>query len=89
MVTEFQWDSRLNTVLTSPISIICLLGMMEKNDGRKSKFYEEIATKARAEFLVERVNQCNDLAKIAKEVGSHLKRSAMTSWRYGDEGIVE
>ena len=31
----------------------------------------------------------NDLAKTAKEVGSHLERNAMTWWRIGDEGMVE
>ena len=31
----------------------------------------------------------NDLAKTAKEVGSHLERNPMARWRIGDEDMVE
>ena len=63
--------------------------MIEKNDGRESKFYEEVTRKERVEYLIERINQYNDLARTAKEVGSHLGRSAVTSWRKWDEDMVD
>ena len=62
---------------------------MYKNDGGRSKISEEIARKERTEFLIERINQYNDLSKTAKEVGNHLGRNAMMRWRFGDEGMVK
>ena len=52
--------------------MICLLEKLNKNGEEKSNFGEEIARKKRAEFPMERINQYNDLARTAKEVGNHL-----------------
>ena len=65
-----QWDSPLNTFPISPINIICLLGMREKNDERKCEFCEEVIRKEQTEFLFERINQYNNLARTAKELES-------------------
>ena len=44
---------------------------MDNNDGGGSKFSKENARKERAEFFKERINQYNDVARTAKEVGNH------------------
>ena len=89
MGTGIRRDSPLSTVPTSLISTICLLRIMSKNDERKSKFCEEITRKERVEFVIERINQYKDLVRTAKEIGSHLKRSAVTSWHNRVEDMVE
>ena len=40
-------------------------------------------------LLLERINQYDDFARTAKEVGNHLGKNAMMWWRIWDEDIVE
>lgn len=84
-----QWDLPPNTIPISLVLIIFLLRMMDNDYERKSKFCEEVTRKERPEFLIETINRCNNSARMAKEVGGHLARSPLTSWRNGDEDMVE
>ena len=45
---------------------------MNKKGEEMRNSCEQTARKKRAEFLLERINQYNDLARTAKEVGNHL-----------------
>ena len=61
----------------------------EKNNGRKAEFCGEVMSRERAAFLIEKINQCNYLVRMAKGVGGHLARSSVVSWRRGDEDLVK
>ena len=49
----------------------------------------ELQKKKRANYPNERINQCNDLAQMTKDVRKWLMRSAVTCWKRGYEDIAE
>lgn len=47
------------------------------------------AKKERACFLVDRINQYNNLARVTKEVRNCLRDNPVTWWRMGDDDMKE
>lgn len=52
------------------------MGVIQRNkDGEGgNKIHVETTRKERTKFLINRINQHHDLARIAKEVGNHFGR---------------
>ena len=86
MSVGIQWDSPLNIATISLMRIICLIGIEDKYGEGGNEIREETTRKERARFLINRINQHNDLARIAKEIESQLGRNAVRLWRIGGRG---
>ena len=63
--------------------------MVNKDGEGGNKIRGETRRKEKARVLIDRINQHNDLARPAKEVGNHLGRDAVTWWCVGDEDMME
>ena len=50
---------------------------------------EEYAKKKRVWFLIDRINQYNDLARVTKEVRNYLRDSTVTWWRMVEDDMAE